>query len=459
MADKKTQWSERALAWGSIIILVATAAGLIWAVVNLKTRIDERSEAVAEREDTQGFVRDFARVQREMLRLMQIVEANLEHTHGNNFQTQRDIVESRFFVLDSNRSQRRMPPELREFYAEARQRWNDARPLLNEWRDNPQDEALSEELDTTLTEIEFLLNQYDNLYIARNSRAIARAAQTEDALSQAIVIAVTLLVVFIIVVAANFFRTTQRIERTQRERERAEESNQLKSQFLANMSHELRTPLNSVINFTDFVAQEVYGPVTPEQLDALEKARKSAHDLLGLINDILDISKIEAGMMELFIEEVNLNEVLAEVIDTGKNLIEDNRIALKSDVQPDLPIIKGDRLRIQQIMLNLMANAVRYTDEGSITVSAHQHDSEIQLSLRDTGQGIPSEAQAIIFEQFHQADWNIRSRSKNQRGTGLGLAITRHFTEMHGGRIWVESRPGKGSTFYVTLPITEVQKS
>jgi signal transduction histidine kinase len=446
--------TERALTWASIIILVVSAAALILAVINLTNRINERSEAINEREDIQGFIRDFARAQRELLRLQHVADTGEEHSHGNDLPTQRDITESRFFILDSPRNQERMFPELRETYANARQSWDDSQPLLNDFIADPTDEELAREVDEALTEIEILLNNYDNLYSTRNPVAAARAQRTEDALSQAIIIAVALVMIFIVAVAFNFARTALRVSQAQQETKRAEEANQLKSQFLANMSHELRTPLNSVINFTDFVMQEIYGSVTPDQLDALQKSSKSAHDLLGLINDILDISKIEAGMMELFLEDVNLNEVLTEIIDTSQGLIADKNVKLQSEVQPSLPVIRGDRLRIQQIMLNLMSNAVRFTDEGSITVRAHQQNGEIRLSVKDTGQGIPVNEQESIFEQFRQANWNIKRRAKTERGTGLGLAITRHFTEMHGGRIWVESTPRSGSTFFVTLPLT-----
>jgi signal transduction histidine kinase len=446
--------TERALTWASIIILVVSAAALILAVINLTNRINERSEAINEREDIQGFIRDFARAQRELLRLQHVADTGEEHSHGNDLPTQRDITESRFFILDSPRNQERMFPELRQTYASARQSWDDSQPLLSDFIADPTDEELAHEVDEALTEIEILLNNYDNLYSTRNPVAAARAQRTEDALSQAIIIAVALVMIFIVAVAFNFARTALRVSQAQQETKRAEEANQLKSQFLANMSHELRTPLNSVINFTDFVMQEIYGSVTPDQLDALQKSSKSAHDLLGLINDILDISKIEAGMMELFLEDVNLNEVLTEIIDTSQGLIADKNVKLQSEVQPSLPVIRGDRLRIQQIMLNLMSNAVRFTDEGSITVRAHQQNGEIRLSVKDTGQGIPVNEQESIFEQFRQANWNIKRRAKTERGTGLGLAITRHFTEMHGGRIWVESTPRSGSTFFVTLPLT-----
>jgi signal transduction histidine kinase len=232
-------------------------------------------------------------------------------------------------------------------------------------------------------------------------------------------------------------------------RQEAEEANRFKSEFLAHMSHELRTPLNAIINFTAFVSDGVMGDINPEQIDTLQKVMDSGNHLLSLINDILDISKIESGMMSLFIEEVDMNPILMSTVSMAKALVKGKPIRLKTAIEDDLPSICGDKRRLRQIFLNLVSNAVKFTPEGSVTIIASKHDGELHASVRDSGIGIAPEDQESIFEAFKQAPHDLR----DVVGTGLGLPICKHFVEAHGGRIWLESEPGAGSTFYVVLPV------
>jgi signal transduction histidine kinase len=229
----------------------------------------------------------------------------------------------------------------------------------------------------------------------------------------------------------------------------AEEADRFKSQFLAHMSHELRTPLNAILNFTAFVADGLMGDVNQEQVDSLQKVMDSGNHLLSLINDVLDISKIEAGLMTLFIEEVDLNAALDSTISIAKGLVRGKSLELVTDIEPGLPHIQGDKRRIRQIFLNLAANAVKFTPEGSVTIAANCRDGEIHVWVKDTGVGIDPEDQQAIFEPFKQARHELR----NVVGTGLGLPICKHFAEAHGGRIWLESELGAGSTFHVALPM------
>lgn len=244
-------------------------------------------------------------------------------------------------------------------------------------------------------------------------------------------------------------RNAQLFAQTEAARDAAEEANRVKSQFLANMSHELRTPLNAILNFTGFIADGILGPVNGQQLDSLNKVMASGQHLLSLINDILDLTKIEVGMMDLFIEEVDLNAALEAVVSTAKGLVKDKPIRLYTEIQEDLPPIKGDRRRVRQIMLNLVANAVKFTPEGSVTIIAQEQGDEIYMAVRDTGVGIPEDQQDMVFETFRQAKHELAETP----GTGLGLPITKHFVEAHGGRIWMDSRIGIGTTFHVLLPI------
>ncbi len=230
---------------------------------------------------------------------------------------------------------------------------------------------------------------------------------------------------------------------------RATEADRLKSEFLANMSHELRTPLNSIIGFSRVILNGIDGPLTELQRTDLTAIHNSGVHLLQLINDILDLSKIEAGHMELCKEPVELAPLVRGILDTCRPLVEGKPLELVEKVPPDLPPAYADPTRVRQIILNLVSNAIKYTDRGSITVSARPQEDEIVISVRDTGIGIAPQDLPKVFEPFRQVG---RALERRAAGTGLGLTISRRFVEMHGGRIWVESEPGQGSTFSFTLP-------
>jgi signal transduction histidine kinase/DNA-binding response OmpR family regulator len=233
-------------------------------------------------------------------------------------------------------------------------------------------------------------------------------------------------------------------------REVAEQANRMKSQFLANMSHELRTPLNSIINFTRILLVGTRGPVTDGQADYLTRVRHSGEHLLGLINDILDLSKIEAGRMELFKETLAIGEVIHSVHSTALGLTKDKPIKLHYELAPDLPPIEADRTRVRQILLNLLSNAAKFTEEGQIIMRVERAGEQLLLSVSDTGIGIPADQLTTIFEEFRQVE---SDSDRAYGGTGLGLAISRRFVELHGGKIWAESTLGAGSTFFFSLPL------
>jgi signal transduction histidine kinase/HAMP domain-containing protein len=234
-----------------------------------------------------------------------------------------------------------------------------------------------------------------------------------------------------------------------------ERADLMKSQFLASMSHELRTPLNSIINFTQLIAMGVAGPVTDEQLSMLNTSLSSSKHLLQLINDVLDISKIQAGKLSLYIEEdVNLNEEIKAVIDIAEPLLQKQNDALEhpiqfiQDIDRNLPLTTCDRRRIRQVLLNLLSNAIKFTEQGSITLSAKKKGEEFIFAVMDTGPGIPQDMQVRVFEPFVQATDDTR----HTQGTGLGLPISRSLVQAHGGDLWVESKIGEGTTFFFTLP-------
>jgi signal transduction histidine kinase len=232
-------------------------------------------------------------------------------------------------------------------------------------------------------------------------------------------------------------------------REEAEQANKVKSQFLATMSHELRTPLNAILNFSQFISSGMVGPVNEEQRELTEKIASSGKHLLALINDVLDISKIEAGAFKLFVEEnVNLRQEFDMVSDTARSLLGGKPIQLVIEADDQIPLIVGDRRRIRQIMLNLVSNACKFTEKGHVRLRLYQRDHEIMFAVEDSGPGIAAEDQELIFETFRQAASGLA-----QGGTGLGLPISRRLVAAHGGHLWVESTVGKGSEFYVSFPI------
>lgn len=228
----------------------------------------------------------------------------------------------------------------------------------------------------------------------------------------------------------------------------AEEANKVKSHFLANMSHELRTPLNAILNFTGFVADGDEGPVNEDQADLLNKVIYSAEHLLNLINDILDLSKIESGAMQMMIREVNMNQLVDSISSTARGLVKDKPIDVQVDIANDLPLISGDQRRLRQVLLNLISNAVKFTPEGFIRVEAKATDDEILITVKDTGIGMAEEDHAKVFQTFEQAKHNL-----DVIGTGLGMPISKHFVEAHGGKLWFASALGEGTTFYMSLPL------
>jgi signal transduction histidine kinase/response regulator RpfG family c-di-GMP phosphodiesterase len=237
--------------------------------------------------------------------------------------------------------------------------------------------------------------------------------------------------------------------------ERLKEIDKLKTQFLANMSHELRTPLNSIIGFSRVILKGIDGPLTELQKTDLTSIHNSGQHLLGLINNILDLSKIEAGKMELNFEEVELEPIIKGIMSTAIALVKDRPIALHQDIPQNLPAVWADPTRIRQIILNLVSNACKFTDEGQVTISAFADQERVTISVSDTGIGIPEENLTSIFEEFTQVD---SSTTRKVGGTGLGLPISHHFVEMHQGKIWVESKLGYGSTFNFFIPIKPIEE-
>ncbi len=229
-------------------------------------------------------------------------------------------------------------------------------------------------------------------------------------------------------------------------------ANRHKSEFLANMSHELRTPLNAVIGFSEVLLERMFGDVNPKQEEYLNDILSSGKHLLSLINDILDLSKIEAGRMELEAAPFDLPGALDNALTLIRERASRHGLKLEVTVDPRLGEVKGEERKVKQVLLNLLSNAVKFTPEGGkISLAAHLKDGMAEISVADTGVGIAQEDQEAIFEEFRQVGTDY---ARKREGTGLGLALARRLVELHGGKLWVQSVPGQGSTFTFTLPVS-----
>jgi signal transduction histidine kinase len=232
--------------------------------------------------------------------------------------------------------------------------------------------------------------------------------------------------------------------------EQLEMANRHKSQFLANMSHELRTPLNSILGYSEMLIDGLYGELADKVRGVLDRVHTNGKHLLGLINDVLDLSKIEAGQVTLAADDYSMASIVKSVVSITESLARAKGIALSSSIEQGLPMGRGDERRLTQVLLNLVGNAIKFTDKGSVEVGAIVVDGKFSVSVRDTGPGIAEADQSRIFEEFQQVD---STSTRKKGGTGLGLAISKRIVEMHGGRIVVESQMGFGSTFRMILPI------
>jgi signal transduction histidine kinase len=229
-----------------------------------------------------------------------------------------------------------------------------------------------------------------------------------------------------------------------------EQASKHKSQFLANMSHELRTPLNAILGYTELMMDGAYGEPSEKMQGVLKRLEANGRHLLGLINDVLDLSKIESGQLTLDLGDYSLQSVTHTVYSAVEPLAADKKLAFSVEVAPDLPQGRGDERRLTQVLLNLVGNAIKFTDAGEVTIKVGLGDGAFNVAVRDTGPGISLADQAKLFQEFQQADNSI---TRKKGGTGLGLAISKRIVEMHGGRIWIESAVGQGSTFSFTVPV------
>ena len=250
--------------------------------------------------------------------------------------------------------------------------------------------------------------------------------------------------------AANVNRMNDELQRLYRELETASRH---KSEFLANMSHELRTPLNAIIGFSQVLRDGLFGEVNAKQEEYLEDILTSGHHLLALINDVLDLSKVEAGQVQLELAPFSIQDALERGVSMVREQATRNGVQVTLHANDGFHVVTGDERRVRQVIFNLLSNAVKFTSAGgSVDVTATRANGEVRVSVADTGPGITEDDLGRIFEEFQQTEAGARQHE----GTGLGLALSKRFVEMHGGRIWCDSEVGKGSTFVFTIPAAAV---
>ena len=244
-------------------------------------------------------------------------------------------------------------------------------------------------------------------------------------------------------------KVSQRTSELQAANQELARANKLKSEFLANVSHELRTPLSAIIGFSQILLDGIDGPMSEDQQQDIAQVNKSGQSLLALINQILDLSKIEAGKMELSVDRVELPALITSILESISPLAQEKGLRINTRFAPGLPAVEGDAARLKQVLINLLSNAVKFTERGHIEVIAQPSGRMVRITVKDTGIGISAESQRVVFDEFVQGDG---SSTRRHGGTGLGLSIVRKLVEMHGGAITVVSEPGQGSTFTFTVP-------
>jgi len=219
------------------------------------------------------------------------------------------------------------------------------------------------------------------------------------------------------------------------------------------MSHELRTPMNAILGFSQVLREEMFGEVNEKQKEYLDDILSSGNHLLSLINDVLDLSKVEAGQVDLDVRPFSVREALERGVVMVRERASEDGVRLGIETEPEVDVVDGDERRIRQVIFNLLSNAVKFTPPGgAVDVSAARVNGEVRIAVADTGPGIALEDHERIFEEFQQTEAGLEQRE----GTGLGLALSKRFVELHGGKIWLESEPGNGSTFVFTLPVRSV---
>ena len=429
-----------------ITILSIVAAAMLVALIVLVIVVTAQVQASATVLTNTDTNRSFVQLQRETLRLMVLVAKPIDEFKADDIQLQTDLIESRIGVIRFPASQAALPPTIQERATQIEQQWENIKPQIQAWKDDPSNTSLHETLNKSLTDFEFLANETEVNYTRVNTQNISSFARLNQQQFAGFAVLAVILVLFMFIVAISVYRFNQQ----RQEVEAVRETNRLKDEFLAVVSHELRTPLNAIIGFLGIM--KMSSKLDERNLHMVERARSNATRLLALINDILDVSKIEAGKMELVEIPVTLRTLIEHWQSQMDVLAKQKGLEFNVHVDNDLPEkVLIDEDVVTKIATNLLSNAFKFTEKGSVSLNIKRGAAnEWVISVADTGVGIPENAQTKIFESFRQVDSSIQ---RVYGGTGLGLSIVQRLCSVMGGTVAVESTIGVGSVFTVKLPL------
>ena len=480
--NASTGESRRFPAQVAITAIGVVVVAAIFGIIALFSR-QTVGNAFAIADVTLGVRHDLTEIQREVAQTLVVVALLEGNVDDREFDVQRQLTQNRFNLAEVmlygppdqadeasefaaifsslDESEAANPEDFLSRFDSLQDEWTALQPALDAYQTDPTDEDLRNELIERLSQLEADVNLVSRSIWALSLQSQRNASSANQRLLAGLTGVLSAFAALVVVALFNvvrLYRQRQAAEEKTRmalaaesvARKEAEQANNAKSSFLASTSHELRTPLNSIINLTSLVRRGAIGPVNEKQEELLTLVWNSSRSLLALINDVLDMSKIESGSLKLYKQPgVDLAAVITYAHNAILPLTKDKPVALRVDIQDDLPSLTADENRIRQILLNLLSNAVKFTDAGEICIEASQQDQSVLITVRDTGSGIAPEDTGLVFEQFAQTESGLRQGA----GTGLGMPITQSLVEGHGGRIWLESEVGVGTTFYVELPI------
>jgi signal transduction histidine kinase len=391
-------------------------------------------------------------LQRETLKLLALIHKNPDDLNPDAIQRQREVLESRFFVVRQERIRAWLPPSILPRIEAIEEEWAQAQTELDAWQEDITDTEKQALLAARLQSLEVEMNQTEIEFQRVRVLNIANVARDAQQWLAALGVTSVLVIGLIGFMGHYLFQTTRNQQQAQAAAAAERESNRLKSEFLATMSHELRTPLNGVIGYADFLMTAMSSDLNPKQVDYLQRILSNGERLLRLVDDILDVSRIEAGRLTLVSAPYSPADLLENLKSELQNMTMTRGLALTVSADPDLPSqMLGDRQRLTQMVTNLTWNAVKFTEVGGITVNFKcSGDKHWSIIVTDTGIGIPAHAQEFIFEKFRQADGTTE---REHGGAGLGLHIVRNLAVLMGGTVRVSSEVDKGSTFTIDLPI------